>query len=148
MGGRLCFALPRAPLLADGYSRGQAGCGMTCEKESSANRPGSALVWLPCTWSFPQDTASQVKRREAAARRLPRFCDQCGARDPIVCRCCEPEPPLSEHALEGWRAAIERTLPIGPALVPIEVLQRLWRNGRADRVLAERVWAETGGQIA
>ncbi len=50
--------------------------------------------------------------------------------------------------MDAWRSAIERTLPIGPPLVPIEVLQRLWRNGATDRELAERVWAETGGVIA
>ena len=110
--------------------------------------PGSALVWLPCTWDHPQEVPSQLERRRQAARRLPRLCDQCGASDPLRCRCWDPSPPLSEHAINAWRAAIERTLPIGPALVPIEVLQRLYRNGGSDRELALRVWAETGGLVA
>jgi hypothetical protein len=33
-------------------------------------------------------------------------------------------------------------------LVPIEVLQKLHRNGGSDRELALRVWAETGGLVA
>jgi hypothetical protein len=79
---------------------------------------------------------------------MVRLRDFCGARDPLSCRCRNPEPPLSDNALDAWRAAIERTLPIGACLVPIEVLQRLYRNGGIDRELAEQVWAETGGAIA
>lgn len=110
--------------------------------------PGRRLCWVPCTWRFPQDTASQLRRRREASQRLVRFTDCCGARDPISCRCHNPEPPLSDQALDAWRAAIERTLPCGPPLVPIEVLQRFWRNGGPDRELAQRVWAQTGGPVA
>jgi hypothetical protein len=34
---------------------------------------GNALVWLPCTRSYPQDLPTQLARRREAARRLPRF---------------------------------------------------------------------------
>jgi hypothetical protein len=112
-------------------------------------RPGKSLVFLPCTWRHPQDVASQLRRRREASYRLPRLCDRCGARDPLLCcRCHEAVPPLSEGAIDGWRAAIERTLPIGPPIVPLEVLQRLWGNGGSDRALALRVWEETGGLVA
>jgi hypothetical protein len=93
------------------------------------------------------DVPGQLRARRAESRRLP--VGPCGRHsDPLVCTCFEPDPPLSEHAIEGWRAAIERILPIGPPLVPIEVLQHLWRLGGSDRQLAERVWRETGGRVA
>lgn len=113
-----------------------------------AARPGKSLAWLPCTWDYPQDLRSQLDRRREAALRLPPICDRCGARDPLVCRCWTPEPALTKHQLDGWRAAIERTLPLGPPLVPVEVLQKLYRNQGTDRELALRVWAETGGLVA
>jgi hypothetical protein len=94
-----------------------------------------------------QDTPSQLRRRRAASYRLPVI--SCGQhRDVIGCDCFDPEPPLSDNAIDGWRAAINRTLPIGPAIVPIVELQRLWRNGGPDRELAQRVWSETGGLVA
>lgn len=119
----------------------------TTTPDTDSVPPGRRLCWVPCTRRFPQDTASQLKRRRATSHRLqPMGC--CGARDPISCRCHDPQPGLSDRAIDAWRAAIERTLPIGPPLAPLEVLQRLWRNGGADRQLAEQVWAETGGAIA
>jgi hypothetical protein len=110
--------------------------------------PGQRLCWVPCVSNFPQDRQSQLRRRGEAAARMVRLQDCCGAADPVRCRCHEPIPQLSDKAIEAWRAAIERTMPIGPPLVPIEVLQRLWRNGGADRELAERVWKQTGGLVA
>lgn len=110
--------------------------------------PGKRVCWVPCSWEHPQDTASQLRRRREASQRLVRLRDCCGVRDPLSCRCHNPDPPLSDKAIDAWRAAIERTLPIGPPLVPLEVLQRLWRNGGADRQIAARVWAETGGVVA
>jgi hypothetical protein len=108
-------------------------------------KPGKSLVWIACARPpAPQDTHSQLARRRAAAKRHVPL--DCGCRDPWPCRCSEP--PLSDNAIEGWRAAIERTLPIGPPVVPIEVLQRLHRNGGTDRQLAQRVWRETGGRVA
>lgn len=123
------------------YTRGNR----TAEVAKTARQE---LVWVPCTWSHPQDLHSQLERRRNASRRLPAVCDRCGARDPISCRCYDPQPPLTPRAVEAWRAAILRTLPIGPPVVPVEVLQRLYRNGGRDRQLAERVWAETGGLVA
>jgi len=122
----------------------------TSTAESSgigAREPGKALLHVPCTRSYPQDLHAQLHRRRAASRRLPRCCDRCGARDPLLCRCWEPKPPLSDNAIDAWRATIERTMPIGAPIVPIEVLQRFHRNGGADRELAEVVWAQTGGLI-
>jgi hypothetical protein len=110
--------------------------------------PGTALQWVPCTRSYPQDRHSQIKRRREAARRLAPWCDRCSARDPLLCRCWNPDPPMSDHAIDAWRAAIERTLPIGPPVVPLEVLQRLYRNTGSDRELALRVWEMSGGEIA
>ncbi len=94
------------------------------------------------------DTIAGLHRRRQAARRLARLSDCCGASDPISCRCHEPDPPLTERAIEGWRAAIERTIPIGTPIVPIEVLQCLHRMGGTDRQLAQRVWADSGGVLA
>lgn len=116
--------------------------------DSDTVPPGRRLCWVPCTWNFPQDIGGQLRRRREASRRLVRLVDCCGARDPLCCRCHNPQPPLSDPALDAWRAAIERTIPIGPPLVPIEVLQRLWGNGGSDRALAQRVWAQTGGLVA
>lgn len=107
---------------------------------------GRRLCWVPCTWQHPLDTASQLRRRREASQRLVRL-DCCGVKDPLSCRCHDPHPQLSDKATQAWRAAIERTLPIGPALVPLEVLQRLWRNGGRDRLLAQQVWAETNGAV-
>jgi hypothetical protein len=111
--------------------------------------PGRRVCWVPCTRPpAAQDTASQLQRRRDAAARMVRLRDCCGARDPLSCRCHEPVPPLSENAIDAWRAAIERTLPIGPPVVPLEVLQRLYRNTGSDRELAIRVWEMSGGEIA
>lgn len=111
------------------------------------NQPGKSLVWLPCSWNSPQDRVSQIARRKAAARRLP--VGSCGRHsDPLRCDCFDSKPPLSDNAIDGWRAAIERTLSIGPPVVPVEVLQLLYRNGGTDRQLAQRVWHETGGRVA
>jgi hypothetical protein len=110
---------------------------------------GRRVCWIPCTRpAAAQDRASQLQRRREAASRMVRLRDCCGARDPLTCRCCDTFPPLSDKAIDGWRDAILRTLPIGPPLVPLEALQRLWKNGGTDRELAEQVWAETGGEIA
>lgn len=110
--------------------------------------PAKRLCWVPFPQNFAQDTGSQLRRRREASARMVRLRDCCGAKDPLSCRCHDPIPKLSENAIEAWRAAIERTMPIGPPAVPLEVLQRLWRNGGADRELAERVWSATGGVIA
>jgi hypothetical protein len=111
--------------------------------------PGSSLQWVPCLRSYPQDVNSQLERRREAKRRLPRICDRCSARDPIQCRCYDPEPPLTEHQVNSWRDAALHVLGTGRTpILPIEVLQRLYRNGGVDRELAMRVWAQTGGLVA
>jgi hypothetical protein len=125
------------------------GTGTHQDAKSSTQSSGKALVWIPCIRSYPQDTASQLRRRQEAARRLPRICDRCGANDAISCRCHNPDPPLSEHALNAWRSAAKHVLETGQTpILPIEVLQLFWRKGGPDRPLAQRVWDQMSGLIA
>jgi hypothetical protein len=112
--------------------------------DTTTNQPKPTAQPRQCD----SDTIAGLSRRRQAARRLPRLSDCCGASDALSCRCYEPDPPLSERAIEAWRAAIERTLPIGTPVVPVEVLQRLHRMGGTDRQLAQRVWADSGGVLA
>jgi hypothetical protein len=95
----------------------------------------------------PQDTHSQLeRRREAKNRSVPLGC-RC--RDPLTCRCHVTEPPLSDHALDGWRDAALRVLSDGHLpLTPIEVRRALWKRGPGpDRALAERLHEACGGQV-
>jgi hypothetical protein len=90
---------------------------------------------VPCTRPpAPQDTVSQLHRRQVAAHRSAPL--DCGCRDPWPCRCTRP--PLSEPAIHGWRSAAEHLLAIGQIpLLPLEVRRALWRRGGYDRALAE-----------
>ena len=114
----------------------------------NATRPGNALVWVPCTRPpAPQDTRSQLDRRHSAADRSAPL--GCGCRDPLLCSCYETEPPLSDHALDGWRDAVlkvlfNRQVP----LLPIEVRRALWKRGGPDRILAERLHEACSGEVA
>lgn len=84
------------------------------------------------------------RRRKAAAgsRNL-----DCGCNDPWPCRCTEP--PLTDAALDGWRDAAEHIMSKGDTpLLPIEVLQALWRRGGVDRQISIRLHQATGGVIA
>ena len=84
-------------------------------------------------------------RRHAAARRVAPL--DCGCRDPWPCRCTDP--PLSDHALDGWRDAALRILFNGQIpLLPIEVRRALWKRGGRDRVLAEQLHAAGDGEVA
>ncbi|QFS91519.1 hypothetical protein FIV07_12190 [Mycobacterium sp. THAF192] len=86
----------------------------------------------------------QLERRRTSAHRSEPL--DCGCRDPW-CRCTEP--PLSDHAIDGWRAAALHVLACGRApVVPIEVLRALYRRGGDDRTLAERLYALSGGEVA
>ena len=107
--------------------------------------PGKQLVWVPCIASrAAQDRGSQLTRRRLAAKRLPPL--DCGCRDPWPCRCTQP--PLSEVALDGWRASIEHLLRQGCVpLVPIEVRRALWRRP-ADRALAEFLHEACGREVS
>lgn len=74
-------------------------------------------------------------RREAARRLAPL---QCGCPDPWPCRCSDP--PLSRRAVDSYRDAAQHITASGSTpILPIEVLQALYRRGGADRVLAERL---------
>ena len=85
------------------------------------------------------------KRRNQAARRVAPL--DCGCADPWPCRCTEP--PLSDHALDGWRDAALRVLFSGQLpLLPIEVRRALWKRGGPDRVLAEQLHAACDGEVA
>lgn len=120
---------------------------LTTAKATSGNRKPARteLVWLPCTWNHPQDIASQSRRRgDAAARSVPL---DCGCRDPLLCRCTHP--PISENALDAWRdAALQLLFARQMPLLPLEVRRALWRRGGPDRVLAERLHAACGGEVA
>lgn len=84
------------------------------------------------------------KRRHAAARRLAPL--DCGCPDPWPCRCTDP--PLSENALDGWRAAALHLIAAGQIpLVPLEVRRALYRRP-ADRELAEFLHEACAGAIA
>lgn len=111
---------------------------------SAAREPGKALMWVPCTRSFPQDPHSQLeRRREAAKRSVPL---DCGCRDVWPCRCSNPQ--LSERMIDAGRAAARHILDGGGIpLLEIEFLRALYRRGGADRRLAERLHALTGGEI-
>lgn len=121
-----------------GYRQNTAGPGET---------PGSALVWLPCTWTHRQDVPTQLRRRHGAKDRSVRLECGCGARDPILCRCTKP--PLSDRALDGWRDTALHVLRTGHMpVLPIEVRRALWKRGGADRVLAELLHDACGGEVA
>jgi hypothetical protein len=108
--------------------------------------PGSALVWLPCTSTHPQDPRSQLnRRRDAKNRSVPLDCG-CGTRDPMMCRCTEPR--LTNHALDGWADAARHLLAAGQMpVVPLEVRRALWQRP-ADRLLAETLHAACDGEVA
>jgi hypothetical protein len=74
------------------------------------------------------------RRRRAAERMVPLDCG-CGP-DPCLCHC--NTPPLSEHALDGWRDAARHVLGSGMVpVLPIDVRRALYRRGGDDRRLAE-----------
>lgn len=86
-----------------------------------------------------------LHRRRAAAQRMVPL--DCGCADPWPCQCTQP--PLSEHALDSWRATAEYLLAnAGPPLVPLEVRRALYRRGGRDRELAERLHRGCGGAVA
>ena len=94
----------------------------------------------------PQDIHSQLeRRRDAKNRSVPLGC---GCRDSWTCRCYDTEPPLSDHALDGWRdAALKVLFNRQVPLLPIEVRRALWKRGGPDRVLAERLHEACGGEV-
>lgn len=107
--------------------------------------PGSALVWLPCTWDHPQDLRSQLNRRRSQSNRSVPL--DCGCRDPWPCRCTQP--PLTDRALDGWRDSAAHVLETGQIpLLPLDVRRALWRRGGRDRDLAELLHDACGETIA
>lgn len=91
------------------------------------------------------DIVSQLRRRRRAAERLAPL--DCGCSDPWPCRCTEP--PLTDRALDGWRDAAGHLFDAGKTpLLPLEVLQALYRRGGYDRDLAEQLHAAAGGACA
>jgi hypothetical protein len=94
---------------------------------------------------LPSVHVAQLRRRtQAAARSVPL---DCGCRDPILCDCTQP--PLSDRAVDGWRASALHILDTGQTpVLPIEVLRFLYRRGGADRQLAELLHQAAGGEAA
>jgi hypothetical protein len=89
--------------------------------------------------------AGWLRRRRAAQRLMPL---DCGCADPWPCRCRRADP-LTDHQVDGWRAAALDIIEDGHApIVPVEVVRRLWKRGGRDRELAERLRALTGGMVA
>jgi hypothetical protein len=126
---------------------GKAEVTTSSESQSSdtdPREPGKTLEWVPCTWSYPQDLRSQLRRRrQAAARSVPL---DCGCPDPWPCRCSDP--PLTDAAVDGWRDAAEHVLAAGHMpLLPLEIRRALYRRGGLDRELAERLHRGCG-QVA
>jgi hypothetical protein len=113
--------------------------------QPSDRKPGTALVWIPCTRPpAPQDARSTIQRRRAAANRSVPL--DCGCRDPWTCRCTEP--PLSEKQINAGRAAALHILECGGVpLIEFEILRALWKRGGEDRELAEALHTLTGGEI-
>lgn len=87
----------------------------------------------------------QLRLRRAASRRMLSL--DCGCQDSWTCRCTDP--PLSVNYLDSWVATCELLLANGcTPMVPIEVLQALWRRGGADRRLAQELHQRAGGVVA
>jgi hypothetical protein len=90
------------------------------------------------------ETRPWWRRRLAAQRVVPL---DCGCGDPWLCRCTQP--PLSDHALDGWRDAAQHILDCGQIpLVPLEIRRALWRRQGSDRLLAERLHQACGEVVA
>jgi hypothetical protein len=124
------------------------------EQQSTDNHTNTARVYrrrgLTLLRHAPQDTLSQMKRRQAAAARLvPLDCGCPTGRhsDPLSCLCTFP--PLTDDQLDGWKAAALHVLSTSRIpVLPIEVRRALWRRGGRDRVLAERLHEACGGGAA
>lgn len=107
------------------------------------SRPGSDRAALAQNY-VEHPHRSWDRRRDAAHRRVPL---NCGCRDSWPCRCTDP--PLSEHALDGWRDAANHVLASGRMpVVPLDVRRALYRRGGTDRELAETLHAGCEGAIA
>ena len=86
---------------------------------------------------------AQWFRRRRASQRLVAL--DCGCADPWKCRCRRPDPPLTDHQVDGWRATAQHLLDGGTVpMVPAEVLRRMHRRGGADRRLAQQLWELVG----
>ncbi len=89
---------------------------------------GRDPVDVPCTRVFPQDAASQLRRRRAASHRLVRL--DSGRAEPW-----HYEPP--KH---GYPSAAEHLSAVGPCAHPdLDAMREMWRAGGASRVLAARI---------
>jgi hypothetical protein len=118
------------------------GVGPGGKAEADANEAVTTPPHQECT-------ARQLRNRRAASWRLQPL--NCGCptgphADPLGCLCTPP--PLSEHALDGWRDAAEHLLSNGETpLLPLEVRRGLWRRGGRERRLAELLHRACG-QVA
>jgi len=84
--------------------------------------------------------AGGLRRREAALRLPP--IGRCGCvRDPDLDKHRCGARPLSDHQVDGWRAAAIGIIEDGYVpIVPVEVVRRLWKRGGRDRQLAQQLW--------
>jgi hypothetical protein len=81
-------------------------------------------------------------RRHRATERLMPLC-RCGP-DPWLRR-RRPQPPLTDHAVDGWHATAQHLLDVGcTPMLPPEALRALYRRGGRDRLLAERLHQACG----
>lgn len=116
-----------------------------CERPAPAKKPATATKPIAEPHHSAADYIAGLRRRRGAAWRLVPL--DCGCADPWPCRCTQP--PLSDAALDGWRAAAVHVLAEGQTpLLPIEVRRSLWRRGGSDRALAERLHRACAGVVA
>jgi hypothetical protein len=107
----------------------------------AVGKPGTALLWVPCTRPpAPQDIESQLERRRQASKRsmpLP-----CGCRDLWTCRCADSDE-VSERMVDAAVAALGHLDQCGlPGIFDIRTCRSLWRHGH--RQLAAEVAARGG----
>lgn len=141
------FQAGQAPGLEEICGAGVAGkpgdgVGMTTRKRPALpGRPLRNCIAVSQSTTVVRD----LHRRRGASQPMVPL--DCGCRDPWPCRCIQP--PLSEHALDGWRRTARHVLATGHIpVVPLEVRRALWRGKGADRRLAELLHQGCGGVVA
>lgn len=108
------------------------------------NKPGTALVWIPCTRPpVRQDPRHRLKRRRDAAHRSTPLA--CSCRDPLWCDCRNDDDQLSDVQADAVIAAAETLAALGtPGIFDIEQCRAMWRRGARDLSVSSHRYA-TGG---
>lgn len=79
-----------------------------------------------------------TRRRRSATIRVPRYSDKCACRDPWTCS--HDGNAMSEHDVDGYRAAAQHLLDAGLAPAPnVPALRAMWRRGNEERRLARTI---------